>query len=143
MLNFTFDEYGTAPLTYENAMVLRAKLLGGDSVALPLDLGNMTMFHMSFVPLLYAVPHEAIYEDGSSRGLQINIDRHSSYSLPWGTAMNEAGYLAEKWGLTLPDAEALWPFYNTVLTGENYWKPQPMRYTTIRNVSVEEAKKAL
>lgn len=142
-MNFELDEYGTAPLNYQNALILRAKLLGGDSVALALDLGNMTMFHVSFVNLLYAVPSDVIYEDGSSRGLQINIDRHSSYALPWNSAMNESGYLAEKWGLTIADADALLPFFNTILTGENYWEPQPMRYTTIRNVSVEEAKKSL
>lgn len=143
MLDFKFDQYGTVPLTYENAMTLRAKLLGGDSVALALDLGNMTMFHVSFVPLLYAVPQEAIYEDGSSRGLQINIDRISSYSLPWNSPPNEAGYIAEKWKLTLADAEALWPFINTILTGEDYWKPQPMRYSTVRKVSEEELKNIL
>jgi len=103
-------------------MHIYQKLNAGKSVAIPLDLDNMTMFHISFVPLWKVIADfPVVYSDGSNRGVQINIDRHSSYALPRGCDIQEPSYITEKWGLTWADAEALLPFINTVLTGKDYF----------------------
>jgi len=117
METLNFDEYNVFYISEENTEALRGLIRARGVVALPISLGNATMFHMSFIDLGYAVPWQAMYEDGSNRGLQINIDRKSSYSLPWGSIQQEPSYMMEKWGLTLSDAEALMPLFNGLLSG--------------------------
>lgn len=115
------DEYGQAINCYETAKYVAEEVHNLRPVALPLSLGNGTLFHISFVPLSLAVPPLAMYNDGSSRGIQINIDRKSSYALPVGSSINEWTYLSDKWDVLQGDAMALLPFFNTVMTGENYY----------------------
>jgi len=120
MHRLVIDEYGQVENCVESALWIHERVVGlCEPVAISLSLGNMTRFEMSFVPLSAAIPLDVIYEDGSGTGVQINIDRHLSYSLPVGSEMGEAGYLASKWRLMRGDAEALLPFFNTVLTGRD------------------------
>jgi hypothetical protein len=115
------DNWFCAKNNTDNALRVNKTLTKGKTIAIALDLGNATMFHISFVPLDKAIPDGMLYEDGSARGIQINIDRISSYALPRGSAINECTYLMEKWNVGQSDAEALLPFFNTVLTGKNYF----------------------
>jgi hypothetical protein len=120
------DSYGCVQNCYESAMYVRGQLLKKHSVAIPLPFGAMTMFHVSFVPLWVAIPDSLfiVYSDGSNRGVQINIDRIASYSLPLGSTVQEAGYVSEKWNMPYEDAHAFLPFLNTVMSGENYFLKQ-------------------
>ena len=115
------DQYKTVVNCFKSALWVRAQLLENKPVAIPLTLGNGTMFHISFVPLQVAVPSDCIYVDGSNRGIQINIDRNGSYALPIGISIGETNYLSEKWKISTQDGEYLLPFLNTVLTGENHF----------------------
>lgn len=121
MVGYDIDGFGVVKNNVENAMRTRQDVMSGEAVAFALSLGNMTMFHISFVNLDNAIPSGVVYSDGSARGCQINIDRHKSYALPWGSCPI-AKYISEKWGVCLADAEALRPFFGTVLTGENWFK---------------------
>jgi len=120
------DDYGQVTNCYDSALHIRNILASKrlqSTVAIPLSLGNMTMFHMSFVNLSKVLGlFDVIYSDGSNRGLQINIERHSSYALPWGSSIGEHTYIMNKWNLMEGDAIALLPFFNTILTGEDYFK---------------------
>lgn len=116
------DVYRVALNCYQSAMAVRQELLSGRAIAFPLKVGGGTMYHISFVPLNYSVPFLVRYDDGSGKGVQINIDRKMSYALPWGSAVNEPYYLAEKWNVGLYEAQALLPFFNTILTGNNYFR---------------------
>ena len=119
MTELKIDEYGQVVNCADSALWVSWAVLGGNPVAFSLSLGNMTRFEMSFVPLRICVPAGVSYEDGSGLGIQINIDRHLSYSLPIGSEMGEEGYLATKWGLMRGDALVLLPFFNTVITGRD------------------------
>lgn len=119
------DEWGQVQNNAKNALWVRKKLQEGYSIAIPLSLGNMTMFHISFMPLRKAIPVNTVYSDGSSGGIQVNIDRIGTYSIPLGSAIGEEGYLNEKWKINSPvDAKALLPFFNTVFTGTDYFKKE-------------------
>jgi hypothetical protein len=120
-LTLKIDNWSQVINCYDSAMYVRDLLLAGESVAIPLLAGNMTLFHMSFVPLSEAIPPVVAYSDGSGRGVQINIDRKASYSLPWHSAVGEGGYISTKWNIPRADADALLPFFNTVLTGKNHY----------------------
>jgi hypothetical protein len=151
------DNWGQVHNNFEAASKVREHLLEHSGfVAIPLSVGHGTKFHISFVNLRMAIPPGYLakisreeyeerhgvpeddqklfavwkdfgYDDGSARGLQINIDRFKSYAINWGNAIGEPGYLGEKWGIepsgriTTTPAD-LWPFFNTVLTGENYYE---------------------
>lgn len=115
------DIWKVAKNNEENALAVYKMMKKNKPIAISLDVGNSTMFHISFVPLDGAIPKGMVYEDGSGRGIQINIDRLSSYALPKGSAMNEHTYMMEKWNLTESDAKALLPFFNTVLTGKSHF----------------------
>jgi len=113
------DEYGQAINCVETALWVREELLDCNPVALPLSLGDgFTMFYTSFVNLRDAIPQKCCYQDGSSRGLQINIDRMGSYAVPWGRSYHD-GYISEKLKVGVGSALYLSPFFNTVLTGKN------------------------
>jgi len=113
------DEYKTAINCAQTALWVRSELLGGRPVAIPLCLGDgFTMFHISFVNLRIAIPEKCSYQDGSNRGLQINIDRMGSYALPWGKPYDE-GYIGDKLRVGIGSAIYLKPFFDTVFTGKN------------------------
>ncbi len=116
------DEYKQVLNCKESALYVRNKVFTEGSCAIPLSLGNMTLFNISFVDLDGAIPDEVLYEDGSNGGCQININRKGSYALPWGTRVGEWGYLDEKWRVGEADATLLLPFFNTVLSGKNCFK---------------------
>ena len=116
------DEWGQVINCYDSAMYVRDKLLTGETMAIPLSLGNMTKFHISFVDLSSATHYLTPYDDGSSGGLQMNIDRKGSYAIPWNNTIGEGGYISEKWNIHRGDADAILPFINTVLTGKNHYE---------------------
>lgn len=120
-----YDKYGIMRNTAKNALMLYTLLRSGDEHALSftLDLDGNTVFHMTLVALATTIISPN-YEDGSLRGLQINIDRLGSYALPWGNPPEEHTYIAEKWYLTYGDAKELLPFLQTVLTGKDYYEAQ-------------------
>ena len=113
------DEYGVVKNCYESAMWVSNEVHQGRTVAISLCAGEGTMFNMTFVPLTKAVPSGVMFQDGSQRGLQINIDRIASYALSWTSMPREWSYISEKWSIPQADAEALLPFFNTVLSGTN------------------------
>lgn len=121
MNNLKVDMWGCVENCYESAMYVHERLKNGHPIAIPLQFGEMTMFHVSFVPLWVAIAPGVIYSDGSNRGVQINIDRISSYSLPLNSTVEESSYISEKWNIPRPDAETFLPFINTVLTGDDYF----------------------
>lgn len=119
LMKLKIDSYGTVVNCADSALFVARQLGKAKSVAIALDLGNMTMLHVSFVPLWHVVPDMVIYNDGSKHGVQINIDRFGSYGLPVGSQVAEWSYLDEKFQLGKSDAEAFLPFLNTVLSGQD------------------------
>ena len=117
--NLVTDQYGQVENCADLALWVHDRLLQKETVAFSLALGNLTRFEVSFLPLWVVVPSDCVYDDGSQRGVQINIDRHSSYGLGLYSEIGEEGYLADKWRLMRGDALALLPFFNTVLTGRD------------------------
>jgi hypothetical protein len=113
------DNYGVVENCAESALDVRRLLMKNQTVAISLHLGNMTQLNMSFVPLWIAIPEDVSYFDGSNKGIQINIDRMSSYALSMGSEVNEWSYIKEKWDLGKADAEKFLPFLNTVLSGKD------------------------
>jgi len=116
------DDYKQVINCFETAKFIRSKLLLGESIALPMSLNNGTLFHMSFVPLWRSVPDNVIYSDGFNNGFQFNIDRGRSYTLAVDSKIGETSYIIEKWGVLQGDAEKLLPLFNSILTGEDYYK---------------------
>ena len=121
-MNGKIDKFGQVINCYQSAMAIREAIIIKRACAIALSLGNMTMFHMSFVNLAEAVPRgNFVYQDGSARGLQVNIDRFGSYATPWDNPIGHMANMSEKLHITLADGEALQPFINTILTGENHF----------------------
>ena len=117
----SLDEYGQVTNCYDNALAVRDAVQKHGSIAFPFSLGNMTMYHISFVDLLVAIVESTEYSDGSNRGLQMNIDRKGSYAYPWGRPLGHYSSF-EKWNVGKADGEALLPFFNTVITGANHFE---------------------
>lgn len=116
------NEYGEVINCYHSAMAVREDMFDSGAIAVPLNVGRGTLYHISFVNLKRAVPFGVCsYCDGSNYGIQINIDRKSCYAMPEGSVIQEWRYLAENWNLGRVEAELLLPFFNTVFTGENYF----------------------
>lgn len=116
------DGSGSAENCSHNALFVNDYLKRGASVAFPLNLGNITMFHISFVPLMKTVPYGAGNFPGAKNGVQINIDRVGSYAMPFNIEIQEHTYITEKWGVNAEDAKLLRMFINTVLTGQDHFK---------------------
>lgn len=116
------DEWAQAENCSHNALFVHNKLSTGKTVAIPLTIGNVTLFHISFVPLNVTIPMNARYDDGTNgHGIQINIDRKSSYAVNWKNPITDQTYLAEKWDLSAGDSKLMLLFINTVLTGQDYF----------------------
>jgi hypothetical protein len=105
-----------------NSLYIHKRIMQGQSTAISLLAGDWTKFLVSFVPLKEIVLANISYPDGSGRGIQINIDRVGSYSLHPNSTIGEPDYLAEHWGCSKQDAKNLLAFFNTVLSGEDYFK---------------------
>lgn len=116
------DEHRSADNCSHNALFISQMVYRDLPIAIPLNLGNGTLFHISFLSLSQAVPFNTGDFPGATGGIQINIDRKGSYALPKGNAMQEHTYLAEKWNISEDDAKRLRLFINTVITGEDHFK---------------------
>lgn len=117
------DEWGQVVNTPDAAKWVSLQLATHGGIAFSFSLGNMTRYEISFIQLARIIPMNVLYTDGSSRGTQINIDRHGSYGLPLeGGGYLVPEYIAEKWNVSLADARALSPFFSSVLTGENKYE---------------------
>lgn len=129
MLNLQTDEWGQVINNYENAIAIREALKTEScAVAIPLAVGHSTLFHISFVNLQKSIASGCMYDDGSSRGLQINIDRYGSYAIPWKSGIGEQGYICDKWKIGSPVTGLdLLPFFNSILTGNNDFENQEKR----------------
>ena len=117
MLDLQLDKYGTVLNTLDNALLIHEFLQDNVGFACALSLGNMTMYHISFINLAKCIPYNCTYDDGSARGLQINIDRKGSYAIPWVESLLVPSYIAEKWGVGGRDADFLAPFFTTIKNG--------------------------
>jgi hypothetical protein len=119
MASKIIDKYGVVTNTAEAALAVRDHLRHAPAAAFSLHVGHGTMYLMTFVDLDQIITEGYAYDDGSARGLQVNIDRVGSYSLPWGNPPQEESYIAEKWHLPTFEAKMFLPFLQTVLTGED------------------------
>ncbi len=120
------DRYGQVVNCVQNGYRIHDYLKEGKTVAISLSLGNMTRYEITFVPLAECIPFGVLYDDGSSRGIQINIDRKGSYAVPWGSELHWTSL--EKWGIgNKSDADCLTPFFNAVLSGGKAKKIVPKK----------------
>lgn len=137
------DEFGQVINCAENGYRIHDYLKEGKTVAISLSLGNMTRYEISFVPLAECIPIGVLYDDGSNRGVQINIDRKGSYALPWGS--NTHWTSLRKWGIdNKSDAECLTTFFNAVLSGGKASKLKPKK-TSLSDVLalIDKQKKSI
>jgi len=137
------DRYGQVVNCVQNGYRIHDYLKEGKTVAISLSLGNMTRYEISFVPLAECIPFGVLYDDGSGRGIQINIDRKGSYAVPWGHELHWTSL--EKWGVNnKSDADCLTPFFNAVLSGGKCRKLKEKK-TSISDVLalIEKQKKSL
>lgn len=123
MIDLQANEWGEVLNNFDNALRIRNHLVDkGNAIAIPLAVGHSTLFHITFVNLATAIPTGLYYADGSSRGLQINIDRHATYGWPWNHELNHVD-IQENWNMrSLMTALDLLPFFNTILTGKDAYK---------------------
>ena len=116
------DEYNQVINNAKNALAIRNFMLTEKrAIAITLALDEYTAFKISFVPLLWAVPVDLLYDDGSDHGIQINIDRIGSYAVPLGSFLYDSERVCQKWGVSQGDADLLFNFFNTVITGFDYF----------------------
>ena len=101
-----------------SAFKVRQALVDNGFVAIPLALGNGTLYHVSFMDIKKAVPLSCSYYDGSDSGLQVNVDRHGSYGFPWGQETTELSM--HKLGVNCePDQVVMAKFINMILKDNN------------------------
>lgn len=117
-----WDEYGCMNNNYIAAIAVHLMLMNQSSVAVPINVGGGTMFYFIFTNLNKAIPDNAVFANGSARGIQISIDRIGSYGIPRGQEIGHFGSIMSNWGLGEYEARALLPFFNTVLTGKNHFE---------------------